>query len=149
MAHTNIDERRSFVEQLMKDGLPDTEIKRIATPIFDCSKAAIHSDLIYFRNYKDGGISYHANKNKKKYIQERDNFTCQYCGCSNSQTAYIIEHIIPAALGGKATLDNLVLACCKCNLQKSRSIWVPKNIAQIANEKLQEYIVINAVKDCR
>jgi len=43
---------------------------------------------------------------------------CAYCGasCANS---YHIDHIEPLSKGGQHELDNLVIACPTCNMQKS------------------------------
>jgi 5-methylcytosine-specific restriction endonuclease McrA len=42
---------------------------------------------------------------------ERDHYTCVYCG----KTAVVADHVIPRALGGQTTLENLVAACWHCN----------------------------------
>lgn len=55
-------------------------------------------------------------------IMQRDNFKCQMCGASpaiNSGTILHIDHIVPCAKGGRATIDNLQTLCDKCNLGKS------------------------------
>jgi 5-methylcytosine-specific restriction endonuclease McrA len=45
----------------------------------------------------------------------RDRFTCQYCGASEDLT---FDHLIPRALGGQTTWENVVAACSPCNLKK-------------------------------
>ena len=45
----------------------------------------------------------------------RDNFTCQYCGDSNEMT---FDHVIPRALGGRTTWENVTASCAPCNLRK-------------------------------
>ncbi len=55
-------------------------------------------------------------------IMQRDNFKCQICGASpaiNPGTILHIDHIVPCAKGGRATIDNLQTLCDKCNLGKS------------------------------
>ncbi|GLQ34027.1 HNH endonuclease [Amylibacter marinus] len=50
----------------------------------------------------------------------RDEFTCQYCGCSGEMT---FDHVVPRARGGKTTWQNVVASCSPCNLRKgSRSV---------------------------
>lgn len=55
-------------------------------------------------------------------VMQRDKFRCQICGASPANTPGTIlhiDHIIPCAKGGKATIDNLQTLCAKCNLGKS------------------------------
>ncbi|AXH46940.1 HNH endonuclease [Mycobacterium phage Aminay] len=51
---------------------------------------------------------------------------CHICGCEIDYRAghldprsFTIDHIVPLALGGEDTLDNLAAACRKCNRDKS------------------------------
>lgn len=57
-------------------------------------------------------------------LVEKDGLICFYCGrdCIKS-TAHkantaTIDHIIPKANGGRTQLDNLVICCRACNLEK-------------------------------
>ncbi|PIQ97574.1 MAG: HNH endonuclease [Nitrospinae bacterium CG11_big_fil_rev_8_21_14_0_20_56_8] len=52
----------------------------------------------------------------KKNILRRDNYTCQYCGDSDSTLT--IDHIFPKSRGGIAEWRNVVVACKPCNLRK-------------------------------
>ncbi len=52
----------------------------------------------------------------RKNILRRDNYQCQYCG--KRTTDLTIDHVIPKAIGGKDTWENLVTACMKCNNKK-------------------------------
>jgi len=45
----------------------------------------------------------------------RDRFECQYCGTGDDLT---FDHVIPKALGGQTTWENVVAACSPCNLRK-------------------------------
>lgn len=54
----------------------------------------------------------------------RDGFRCRYCGvmtyCGVNQS---VDHVIPASMGGRYILVNLVTACHSCNKRKgSRSL---------------------------
>ncbi|CAJ1794004.1 unnamed protein product [Sphenostylis stenocarpa] len=53
----------------------------------------------------------------RKNILFRDNYTCQYCSSRENLT---IDHVVPAALGGEWTWENLVTACAKCNSKKGK-----------------------------
>ncbi|KAI5427797.1 uncharacterized protein LOC127126652 [Lathyrus oleraceus] len=57
------------------------------------------------------------NTLSRKNILFRDNYTCQYCSSHENLT---IDHVVPAALGGGWTWENLVTACYKCNSKKGR-----------------------------
>lgn len=55
-------------------------------------------------------------------IMQRDNFKCRICGASPALNAGVtlhVDHIIPCAKGGQATMENLQTLCSKCNLGKS------------------------------
>jgi 5-methylcytosine-specific restriction endonuclease McrA len=45
----------------------------------------------------------------------RDEFTCQYCGAKSDLT---FDHVLPRALGGITSWQNVVAACASCNLAK-------------------------------
>jgi hypothetical protein len=51
---------------------------------------------------------------------------CQYCLMHESLqgATFHIEHVIPRCKGGQSNLDNLVLACPGCNLNKAGRITV-------------------------
>ena len=48
----------------------------------------------------------------------RDRFSCQYCAQQFRPEALTFDHLIPKSRGGKTTWENVVTACCKCNLRK-------------------------------
>ncbi len=45
----------------------------------------------------------------------RDEFACQYCGARHDLT---FDHVVPRALGGVTSWENVVAACAPCNLSK-------------------------------
>ena len=55
----------------------------------------------------------------RRAVFERDNYTCQYCGCSGDDVCLEIDHIIPVSRGGVSDIRNLVTACEACNRSKS------------------------------
>ncbi|KAL5058935.1 hypothetical protein RYX36_030539 [Vicia faba] len=57
------------------------------------------------------------NTLSRKNVLFRDNYTCQYCSSHENLT---IDHVVPVALGGEWTWENLVTACFKCNSKKGR-----------------------------
>lgn len=50
----------------------------------------------------------------KANIFLRDNYTCQYCGCTDKKSL-TIDHIHPVSKGGDSSEKNLCVACLKCN----------------------------------
>jgi 5-methylcytosine-specific restriction endonuclease McrA len=56
----------------------------------------------------------------KKNIIKRDNHQCQYCGKKTG--VMTTDHIIPKALHGKDSWENLVCACLECNNRKGNQV---------------------------
>ena len=52
--------------------------------------------------------------------------------------SFDISHIIPDLLGGKATSDNLVLMCQRCNRSLGAKIWQRPNNENYNNNKSRE-----------
>jgi hypothetical protein len=57
-----------------------------------------------------------ANVNMRREIWKRDHGKCQKCG---SQHALEIDHVVPWALGGETSEENLRLLCRSCNQRRS------------------------------
>lgn len=55
---------------------------------------------------------YHVYPRLRKYIYERDSYSCRYCGNAHSLSC---DHVIPRKYGGKTIPENLVAACFSCN----------------------------------
>ena len=51
-------------------------------------------------------------------IFARDKFTCQYCGDKPPRAQLNLDHVIPRALGGRTTWENVVCSCVECNRRK-------------------------------
>jgi 5-methylcytosine-specific restriction endonuclease McrA len=61
----------------------------------------------------------HITDELRRAVYERDRGACVQCGSSfNIQ----YDHILPVALGGATTLENLQILCADCNRRKSDSI---------------------------
>ena len=61
-----------------------------------------------------------AKELRRKVIARARGY-CEYCRCpdSFSSNPFAVDHILPKAKGGKATLSNLAYACQGCNGKKS------------------------------
>lgn len=51
-------------------------------------------------------------------IFARDKYTCQYCGERPHRSQLNLDHVIPRALGGRTTWENVVCSCVECNRRK-------------------------------
>jgi 5-methylcytosine-specific restriction endonuclease McrA len=78
------------------------------------------------RNWPRDPIS---QKGRRKVIKDC-NYTCQYCGGKGDTRkgpdgrSWHIDHIVPVALSGDNSPDNLTLACATCNGKKGvRPAW--------------------------
>lgn len=56
----------------------------------------------------------------RQAVAERARHRCEYCQSPERITGgpLHVEHVIPETSGGPTTLDNLALACARCNLHK-------------------------------
>ena len=59
----------------------------------------------------------------RKRVERRDDGRCRYCGTSGGP--FHVDHVVPVALGGGATMRNLVWSCERCNIVKGARIWRP------------------------
>ena len=57
-------------------------------------------------------------KFNRRNIYARDSNKCQYCGKKFSTTELSLDHVVPKSQGGRATWDNIVCCCVKCNVRK-------------------------------
>lgn len=60
-----------------------------------------------------------VSKRLRFEILRRDSHACRYCGAAAPDVKLVVDHVIPDALGGTTTPDNLATACEPCNSGKS------------------------------
>jgi 5-methylcytosine-specific restriction endonuclease McrA len=88
--------------------------------------------LKYFVHIKRKEISL-----TKKNVIKRDNHICQYCGRKTS--VMTTDHIIPKALGGDESWENLVCACLECNNRKGNRTIKQVNMKLLRKPKRPSY----------
>ena len=59
-----------------------------------------------------------AVKFSRENVYARDHGRCQYCGARVRRDEITYDHVVPRALGGKTTWENIVTACVACNQKK-------------------------------
>jgi hypothetical protein len=60
----------------------------------------------------------------RKFVRERAEYRCEYCGLHEDDDAYTfhVEHIVARKHGGSDDDGNLALACQQCNLHKGPNL---------------------------
>ncbi|BAU11107.1 HNH endonuclease domain protein [Leptolyngbya sp. NIES-3755] len=58
-----------------------------------------------------------VNDRTRQQVRIRANYLCEYCHSPerSSSDIFTVDHLIPRSLGGSDELDNLALACRRCN----------------------------------
>lgn len=58
-----------------------------------------------------------VSESTKQSVRERANYLCEYCHSLEllSANRFTIDHIVPRSLDGSDDIDNLALACRRCN----------------------------------
>ena len=78
----------------------------------------------------------------RKKVFKRDNYTCKYCGAQ--KVSLHADHVYPESKGGETSLENLVAACGKCNLEKHAKVGVwPRKV--IYTDVVVEKVVVKEV----
>jgi 5-methylcytosine-specific restriction endonuclease McrA len=79
---------------------------------FDLAVPRIVRLLLYDRLPRQGV------KFNRRNVYARDGNRCQYCGKHFSTTELSLDHVVPRSRGGKATWENIVCCCIRCNVRK-------------------------------
>jgi HNH endonuclease len=58
-----------------------------------------------------------VSERTRQLVRQRAKYLCEYCHSPerSSSDTFTIDHLIPRSLGGSDQLDNLALACRRCN----------------------------------
>ena len=108
--------------------------------IYDNERAASNArNRRYYQQHKDKYFAQAAKRRaavKALYsekidrlaIAERDNWICYICGQEVRRDEMSMDHVIPVALDGPRSVDNIRLAHLKCNKRKGISIQTTKTL---------------------
>lgn len=77
-----------------------------------------------------------VSKRTRYEVLNRDNFTCRYCGQSAPDVKLHVDHVMPVALGGADTPDNLVAACMDCNAGKASTHPNAETVGQVSDDTI-------------
>jgi 5-methylcytosine-specific restriction endonuclease McrA len=76
-------------------------------------------------------IPYHRERIPREVrhaVLRRDGSLCRYCGIECG-SQFDLDHVYPSSLGGKTTVNNLVVACRPCNRAKGARVGIwPKPV---------------------
>lgn len=72
-----------------------------------------------------------VSKRLRYEVLRRDDHTCRYCGAGAPDAKLTVDHVVPVALGGTDTPDNLVTACADCNAGKSSATADAQTVADV------------------
>lgn len=81
----------------------------------------------------------------RELIRRRANYLCEYCHSPEriSATRFTIDHIIPQSRGGDDNLNNLALACRRCNERRYNFVTgydsVTQTIVHLFNPRQQQW----------
>jgi hypothetical protein len=78
-----------------------------------------------------------VSKRLRYEVFRRDDYTCRYCGRSAPEVVLAVDHVVPTALGGADSAENLVTACRDCNAGKSSSSPDAQMVADVADDALR------------
>lgn len=76
-----------------------------------------------------------VSKRTRFEVLRRDNFTCRYCRSTNGELT--VDHVVPVALGGTDTPDNLVACCKDCNAGKSSISPDAELVADVSDDAVR------------
>lgn len=74
--------------------------------------------IIRLHNSSPKGRRMQGPRFSRQNVYLRDGYRCQYCNWTGPLQGLTLDHLIPAAKGGKTTWENIVTACKACNLRK-------------------------------
>jgi 5-methylcytosine-specific restriction endonuclease McrA len=75
-------------------------------------------------------MHYQKRKSKREQLVKEYGSRCWWCGVELSKKQLTLDHLKPKSLGGSHSLENLRLACRKCNASRGNSLYPPHPYSQ-------------------
>ncbi len=69
-------------------------------------------------------------KSKKKQLSNKYGECCWWCGCRLPLDKLTLDHLKPKSRGGSDSLENLRLACFRCNHSRGNSLFPPQKYSK-------------------
>lgn len=91
----------------------ETHEKEVRAVTFSFKLPSIVRLLRYVRPKRKTAVQF-----TRANIYARDNYKCQYCGTSCSNSELTFDHVLPVSRGGQRTWENIVTCCLPCNQRK-------------------------------
>jgi len=91
-----------------------------------------------FRKRVQGGLIDRPTPKKLAYLLESQGRSCAYCGqhvwrrAVSGDGAYHVDHVVPLLRGGTDSMENVLIACARCNHSKhNRTLgdWLERRLA--------------------
>lgn len=86
-------------------------------------------------------------KRTRYEVLKRDNHTCRYCHAIDSPLT--VDHVLPVALGGSDSPDNLVAACKDCNAGKASTSPTAELVEDVKQDDLRWNAALARVANAR
>ncbi len=78
----------------------------------------------------------------REAVEKRAKYVCEYCLIPQMDAHFIhhIDHILPRQHGGRTVLENLALACWRCNINKGTNVGTfdleTRNLTRFFNPRI-------------
>ncbi|MBW4678665.1 MAG: HNH endonuclease [Microcoleus vaginatus WJT46-NPBG5] len=70
-------------------------------------------------------MSSKQRKSKKRQLIKKFGSCCWWCRKSLREAELTLDHLLPKSEGGSNSLENLRLACFRCNNSRGKSLYPP------------------------
>lgn len=92
--------------------------RRYLGEVIGCDPALVPDEMLEFTRFQDRKLR--ISESERIAMEDRQNYRCRICGrllVARSQPH--VDHIVPIALGGSDSVQNMQILCAQCNRGKS------------------------------